>query len=430
MKIKTNKHLVFGIVGCFVLVAGFSFWGSSFKLSSAVVAPGVVEVDGVVYVIEHLMGGEVASINVNAGDKVQKGDLLILLSTELINSELEKNEQGIVQMLGNLSLYKSIHQKADKIIWDSRFVRIANVFDRYSGLMSRYKELYQFSLYTIMQTSREIEMEIATRDAEILGLHDQLEQLRQKRVFEYENLEAIRKLLSKGVAAIAEVRQQRIIITDIEYLISIAETKLATLIEEKKRFQIQLDEVYANIRGEQLLKVHDHEAKLRLLYEERETLLRQKNAAELRSPETGKVHAISVASKGDVVAAGETVMRIIPQTSQFIVKARLSPTYVDQVYAGQDASLNFNAFVTKSGVPQFSSEVLSISADVYHDERLRQSWYEVILSIGEWVGAFDEEFEFRPGMLVDTFIETRPRTLFDYLLQPVKVFFDRAMIEG
>ena len=65
---------------------------------------------------------------------------------------------------------------------------------------------------------------------------------------------------------------------------------------------------------------------------------------EIRAPQDGTVHEMSVHTVGGVVAAGEAMMLIVPKGDTLDVEARIPPEMIDQVHVGQTAVLRFSAF--------------------------------------------------------------------------------------
>jgi HlyD family secretion protein len=54
----------------------------------------------------------------------------------------------------------------------------------------------------------------------------------------------------------------------------------------------------------------------------------------IRAPSSGRVVGLSVFTIGGVVAPGQTVMQIVPQDRELIIKAKIAPDDADDVYAG------------------------------------------------------------------------------------------------
>ena len=90
--------------------------------------------------------------------------------------------------------------------------------------------------------------------------------------------------------------------------------------------------------------------------------------------------AITVPAPQEVVRPGEPILRIVPEDAGMVVKARLNPIDVDQVYPGQEAVLRFSAF-PKRETPDFKGHVVRVSADAERDAGTGLSWYEIELSM-------------------------------------------------
>lgn len=65
---------------------------------------------------------------------------------------------------------------------------------------------------------------------------------------------------------------------------------------------------------------------------------------DIRAPQTGTVHELSVHTVGGVVPAGEQLMLIVPDADLLVVEAKVQPQDVDQLFVGQTARLRFTAF--------------------------------------------------------------------------------------
>lgn len=75
------------IVGAFF--GGLGTWALTAPLNSAVVAQGIVKVEGNRKSVQHLEGGVVKAINVKEGSTVKAGDILIVLDDSQARTEYE-----------------------------------------------------------------------------------------------------------------------------------------------------------------------------------------------------------------------------------------------------------------------------------------------------------------------------------------------------
>jgi biotin/lipoyl-binding protein len=76
---------------------GLGIWGGTAPLNGAVVANGVVKVDGNRKSVQHLDGGIVKELRVKEGDRVKAGDVVIVLDDPQAKTEFEVlSEQYVV----------------------------------------------------------------------------------------------------------------------------------------------------------------------------------------------------------------------------------------------------------------------------------------------------------------------------------------------
>src|SRR3974390_1940935 len=117
---------------------------------------------------------------------------------------------------------------------------------------------------------------------------------------------------------------------------------------------------------------------------------------------------------GGVVAAGDTIMLIVPDADALIVEVKIAPQDIDQLYLGQLATLRFTAFNMRT-TPEIQGAVNFISADITQDQRTGVSYYvaRITLSPSE-VGRLGD-VKLIPGMPVVAFIKTSERTMFFFL---------------
>ena len=111
------------------------------------------------------------------------------------------------------------------------------------------------------------------------------------------------------------------------------------------------------------------------LTETRAELLEQLDQLEVRTPVTGIVHDSQVHGRRSVVVEATPIMYVVPTDRPAIAVVRVDARDIDQVHAGQQASLRFNAFHRRA-MPIITGEVLTVSPDAYVDQLARSYYYE------------------------------------------------------
>jgi HlyD family secretion protein len=149
---------------------------------------------------------------------------------------------------------------------------------------------------------------------------------------------------------------------------------------------------------------------------------------EIRAPQSGIVHELSVHTAGAIISPGETVMLIVPDADNLEVEAKISPQDIDQVQVGQSVDLRFSAFNQRT-TPEITGTVDRVGADLTHEERTGLSYYTARIDVRPEILNQLGEVRLLPGMPVEVFLKTRDRTTLSYLAKPLADQIERAFRE-
>lgn len=134
---------------------------------------------------------------------------------------------------------------------------------------------------------------------------------------------------------------------------------------------------------------------------------------------------------GGVVKPGGPILEIVPIGDEPIVEARIKPSDIDQIAAGDPVRIRLTA-LNQRLTPIVSGRVTYVSADTLDGAGARASGSGYLVRImldREEVSGLDG-FRPVPGMPVEAFISTGERTFFDYLMRPVLDSMARAFREA
>jgi HlyD family secretion protein len=188
---------------------------------------------------------------------------------------------------------------------------------------------------------------------------------------------------------------------------------------------IQIDKDLGAEVSKELREVND---KIGELVERKVTAEDQLRRVDIKAPQDGVVLQSNVHTVGGVVAAGDTIMQIVPQQDTLAVDARVNPQDVDQVRIGQRVLLRLSAFNQRT-TPELNGEVIRLSPDTTTDQRTGQSYYTIRVSIPAAELARLDNVKLLPGMPVETFVQTGERTMLAYLAKPLHDQLMRAFRE-
>jgi HlyD family secretion protein len=150
---------------------------------------------------------------------------------------------------------------------------------------------------------------------------------------------------------------------------------------------------------------------------------------EIRAPQAGIVHESVVRTVGGVITPGEVLMQIIPQASRFAIEARVPPTDVDKLSAGQPVAIRLMGFDIRT-VPELAGSIETISPDLVRDQASGAAFYTVKIALPPAeLGKLPAGQKLVPGMPAEAFIRTADRTVLAYLVAPLAEQLSRAMRE-
>src|SRR5262249_22732166 len=197
---------------------------------------------------------------------------------------------------------------------------------------------------------------IAQLTDEVRGYTEQAAAKRKEIEFIGKELEGVRDLWQKNLIPITRVTSlerdgARLEGERAQLIATVAQTK--GKISETELQIIQADQ---NLRTDVAKELAAIRAKIAELVERKVTAMDQLQRIDIRAPQSGVVHQLSVFTKGAVVAAGEQIMLIVPEADELIVEVRVDPEKIDQIKLDQPAVLRFPGFNQRT-TPELNGRV-------------------------------------------------------------------------
>ena len=192
--------------------------------------------------------------------------------------------------------------------------------------------------------------------------------------------------------------------------------------------ELQINQIDRDLASEVGRELREIEGKISELVERKVAAEDQLKRVDIRAPQGGFVHEMTVHTVGGVVGPGEAMMLIVPVADALTVEARIAPQDIDQIKVGQPAALRFSAFSQRT-TPEIEGSVNRLSADVTTDQRTGSSYFTVRIAITPDELARLGDVRVVPGMPVETFVKTGDRTVASYLVKPLHDQVMRAFRE-
>ena len=171
------------------------------------------------------------------------------------------------------------------------------------------------------------------------------------------------------------------------------------------------------------------QTKLVELRERQIAALDQLKRTDIRSPQSGIVHQLSVHTVGGVIAPGEQIMLIVPDGDDLSVDVAIQPSDISQVSIGQKSMLRFIGLHDRTA-PEIVGSVTRIGADLSRSDSGRTEFFLARVSVDSSEMQKLKDAKIVPGMPVEVYVETNTYSAMSYLIKPLTDQFRRALREG
>jgi HlyD family secretion protein len=420
--------LIFGFAGLILLVGGFGAWAVLTELKSAVIAVGKIEVEQNRQVIQHPDGGVVQEIYVVEGDIVEKGDLLIRLDAERLQSELSTIEGQLFEYLAREARFEAERDSADLLVFSELLIDLKT--PDVEKLMAGQSRLYEARMESEDQLRQQLRQRRNQAASQIDGILAQQAAVERQLVLIGDELVSQRSLLERGLSQATRVltlaRDQAALEGQVGELQASAAQARGRITEA----DIEIIRLETTRREEAIASLRDLQLQRFDLEERRRFLLTRLAQLDIRAPVSGVVYSLQVFAQRAVIRPAESLLYLIPQNRPLIITARINPDDIDQIFVGQEVNIQFPAFDQRT-TPTLQGSVIQVSADIFLDDRTQQSFYRTEITINEGeIARLPKNRHLIPGMPVNAFVATDARTPMAYFIKPFADYFTKAFREA
>ena len=181
--------------------------------------------------------------------------------------------------------------------------------------------------------------------------------------------------------------------------------------------ELQILQIDQDLRTEIVKDLREAQGKEAEFIERRVAAEDQLKRIEIRAPQDGIVHQLSIHTVGGVVSPSEPLMLIVPAGDRLVVEARVQQNDIEQVRQGQQAWLRFSAFNSRT-TPEVRATVERVAADLTREQQSGMAYFTTRLAIDEADLKKLGSGKLQSGMPVDVQFRTEERTALSYLLKP------------
>ena len=414
-----RHHIIVGAIVAAALVLAIAGWARTTTLSGAVIAPGVVVVDSNVKKVQHQTGGIVGQINVRDDDHVNTGDVVVRLEDTQLKANLAVYTKSLNELYARQARLEAERNGSESIRFPADLLTSGENDPEVAEILTGERRLFSLRVDSREGEKAQLRERMAQLREELNGLVEQIGAKSKEIDLVQEELKGVLVLWQKQLIQITRM-------TALQRDAARLEGERGQLVASKastggkiSETELQIIHVDDDARSKVAEELNEVRAKIAELSERKIAAQDQLQHVDIRSPQTGRVHQLSIHTIGGVISPGETIMLIVPDADSLSVEAKVSPTDIDELHAGQKAILRFTAFNQRT-TPELNGTIRWISADLTQDQRTEKSYYTVRIDVPSGEIGRLHELKIIPGMPVDSFIQTESRTVLSYLLKPLK----------
>ena len=418
-------------LGFWVLIVGFGLfllWAAFAPLDEGVSAPATVSGETRRKSIQHLQGGVVKSVQVKEGEDVKAGQVLVVLDDATTRATFEAIRQNYLsqralesRLLAEATDQRSITFHPDLLGKDDPVS--AQLIAVQQQVMASRKAAQAAEFAAADQN-------ILGYEAQLTGIKAMLESRRNQAAIQTRQLANVKQLADDGFAPRNQALQ-------LEQQQAELKTSIADLETNYERTRNAIPEIRLRVaqRKQEYLKevssqLADVRREVQANQERLVAITADLNRMVIKSPVDGQVVGLALATNGGVVTSGQRLLDISPRGETLLLDARVPPSVIDRVKAGDLTEVRFSSFANSPTLV-----VHGRVASLAHDSISEQSGAGVITYYLARVELTKEGLKalgdrnMQPGMQAEVLIKTGERSLLTYLLHPLTKRIAAAMTE-
>ncbi|HKU95648.1 MAG TPA: HlyD family type I secretion periplasmic adaptor subunit [Vineibacter sp.] len=406
-----------------VLFGGLGGWAVMAPLNGAVVANGVVKVEGNRKSVQHLDGGIVKALRVKEGDRVTTGDVLIVLDDTQAKAELEiLSQQYIVLRASEVRLLAELAGETTMVMPPELAAKASDAYARniWAGQIRQFdarRAAIGGQRKVIVEKIHQLQSQIAGAEAQVKAYTEQSDSVRAE-------AQSIAPLVEKGLLPRARLLQLERAASGLDGQIADARASVARFRQAIAEQELQITQLSNDRMAEVTKDLREVHARLVEVLPKRTNAEAVLGRMEIRSPYAGRVVGLSMFSIGGVIQRGERILDIVPDEG-LTIDVQVAVDDISDVHPGARAELHLTAYKQRI-VPTVQGGVINVSADRLSDPKTGNAYFVASIRPDLAQLAALPGIRLQPGMPVTVMIPTETRTAFDYIVGPLTTSFSQA----
>ncbi|OOF51592.1 hemolysin D [Rodentibacter genomosp. 1] len=416
---RRSSHLIMLFI---LITCGWAIFG---KVDIVSTATGKIAYSGNSKIIQPIENAIVENIYVNDGQMVEKGELLLELTSLGAKEELQKANQA----LNSAKLAKTrAHALLDSIY--SNVPPSLQIDDESISSVEQQQSqqliLAQFNTYLLQQKKAAALLE--QKRAEFSTIKMQIKKYQSLQRLEKEKTNDLAKLLKLNAVSKHQYLEQETKYIDIKNEILTLESKLNEInaeIQQAKDEQNLLTNTFIRDTQDSLRQANEQ---IKQLVFEKEKYIERQKTTQIKAPVTGSIQQLVVHTIGGVVTTAQPLMVVVPKHDKLEVKAIIGNQDIGFIRQGQEVTVKVETFpYTRYGY--LTGKVKSLSFDAIETEKVGLAFAAIIELDKDYLIIENHRVNLTAGMMVNAEIKTGRRSVISYLLSPLQSTFSESFTE-
>ncbi|MEF0943523.1 HlyD family type I secretion periplasmic adaptor subunit [Rhizobium sp. BR 362] len=416
-------RLILGI--CALMIAAFIAWAALADIDEIARGEGKVIPVSKTQIVQSSEPGIVQQINVNLGQVVHKGDLLVQLDNTTTQSTLGESVAK-ARALGAKVERLALEEAGN---YDAQFVCPADILATAKNVCDNEEKLFEADRAAYQNKLNVLDQRLKQHQNELDEAHANIDRLTQNIAGAQKQYDLLKPLGEKKLVAETEVLKVQRDLVDLQGQLKVYIESLDRLQAAIKEATLQVNDLGLQLRQQALTDKGQALSELSVVDETIRGASDRVKHTDIRSPVDGIVNTLEVNTIGAYVDAGKVIAGVVPTADNLLIEAKISPRDVAFVRVGQPAVIKISAY-DFSIFGALDGTVVNVSADSLVDKDKNETYYLVRIKTDKSELERDgKRYPIIPGMVASAEIMTGRKAILAYLMKPINKARSEALTE-
>ncbi len=446
--------------GVLYVLVGFASialpWATLSKVDETGSARGRIEPQGATQKLDSQAGGSVTSVKVTEGDTVSKGQVLLELDSDILQTELQQAEARLSALLNQKTQFDVLKNQLQLTLNTQKQQNQFQALEKRSQVNQAEQNLgFKQSIYNLQKLERQALVNQVRQQIQTAKNDQQSAQGRLS--IDSRQVQRFQQLVNDGAVSANQVDQLKKEEQESQRLYARAQSDITQaelrLAEETSRYQATMAQLESDIQQAKLqleAEKNSYQSLLQsgkiatLKYEEQlqqletqvanlESEIAQTNSKitslnlqmqqrVVRSPIDGIIFELPVTKAGEVVQVGQRVAHIAPEDSPIVLKANIPIQDSGFLKVGMSVKIKFDAFPFQEfGIVEGQVAWISPDAKINQTPQGNIETYELEIVLEQnYIQSGAKRIPISPGQTANAEVIIRQRRVIDFVLDPFK----------